>query len=210
MPPPPIFAPDGTLDPNSRFGFTKIGNNPVQCGVTGLNTATNAVGRLGGEDPVFREHAGVYGESDKQGVTGVTTTDFPFSTGVFGFSQNGGGIGVRGETASGTAILGRSFGTGLAGSFQGSVAITGDLNISGKLSVTGNDVVQLIQTLQQDVNQLERDVNQWQEEWKRDHQPPPPFPVPPEHGDPGIPHEGDPADPEPGDPSEEGDEGSEG
>ena len=163
MPPPPIFAPDvipnpTSLDPNSLFGFTKIGNNPVQCGVTGLNTATNAVGRLGGEDPVFREHAGVYGESDKQGVTGVTTTDFPFSTGVFGFSKNGGGIGVRGETVSGTAVLGRSFGTGLAGSFQGSVAITIDLNVSGTCIVGGNDLMQQIQTLQKQVAYLKATV----------------------------------------------------
>jgi hypothetical protein len=77
---------------------------------------------------------------------------------VFGFSKNGGGIGVRGETVSGTAVLGRSFGTGLAGSFQGSVAITIDLNVSGTCIVGGNDLMQQIQTLQKQVADLKATV----------------------------------------------------
>jgi hypothetical protein len=93
-------------------------------------------GFLAGRDPTFKERAGVYGESDKQGITGVTSTDLEFSTGVFGFSKNGGGVGVRGETVTGTAVYGRSFGSGKAGKFFGDVDVSGNINV-----VSGGDVV---------------------------------------------------------------------
>jgi hypothetical protein len=92
-------------------------------------------GFLAGRDPVFNELAGVYGESEKQGVTGVTSTDAEFSTGVFGFSKHGGGVGVRGESVTGVAVQGRVFGTGVAGKFDGPVVVNGQVTVSNSLIV---------------------------------------------------------------------------
>lgn len=118
-------------------GLLGIARSESAAAVAGENISTGAVGHLASEDPVFHEHAGVYGESDKQGVTGVTNTDNlgAFSTGVFGFSKNGGGIGVRGETVTGIGVQGRSFGAGVAGRFDGNVEIAGDL-----LILNGKDI----------------------------------------------------------------------
>jgi hypothetical protein len=96
-------------------------------GVTGQLVNTGALGVLGFRDGVFNELAGVYGESDKLGVTGVTVKDAPFATGVFGFSKSGNGIGVRGETVTGVGIQGRAFGSGFGGLFNGNVRVEGTL-----------------------------------------------------------------------------------
>lgn len=55
-----------------------------QHGVVGSNQATDdpALGFLAGPDPVFNENAGVYGQSDRQGVMGLTTGES--GTGVYG------------------------------------------------------------------------------------------------------------------------------
>lgn len=81
-------------------------------GVIGSNAADNAFGFLGGDDLVFHQHTGVYGESDQQGVMGLSTSDS--GTGVFGGGTSNAihGIGVRGETLNGVGVLGRGFGTG--------------------------------------------------------------------------------------------------
>src|SRR5206468_830265 len=69
-------------------------------------------GFLAGNDPVFNQHAGAYGESDQQGVMGIGTT--ANATGVFGGNKTGAGVGVRGETKDGVAaVQGQSFGSGL-------------------------------------------------------------------------------------------------
>ncbi len=80
-------------------------------GVTGKSTVSGAFGALGGTDPVFHQHAGVYGESDWQGVMGLTTV--PGHTGVYGGGTHAAGgsqIGVRGETVTGIGVKGQSFG----------------------------------------------------------------------------------------------------
>ncbi|MFI5253243.1 MAG: hypothetical protein ACHQQQ_12530 [Bacteroidota bacterium] len=102
-------------------------NNEHQGGVTGVNEFSNAKGLLAGEDPTYKQHAGVYGESDQQGVIGHGTSDT--ATGVYG-DCTGGGYGIRGETSTGVAVQGRSFGSGLAGKFIGDVEITGNLNMT--------------------------------------------------------------------------------
>jgi len=127
-----------------------IGSNPKDGG---------AFGFLGGNDLQFHQHAGVYGESDQQGVMGLTTV--PKGTGVFGggtATANGDQIGVRGETQSGVGVQGQSFGEGvavqghslsgdkgLAGRFIGNVHIqgnpdtsSGDLRVEGTSSFGGN------------------------------------------------------------------------
>jgi hypothetical protein len=109
-------------------------------GVVGVNHATGGRGLLGGRDRVFRQHVGVYGESDQQGVFGHSTSGA--GTGVYGNSV-GAGFGVRGDSTEGVAVQGQSFGNGLAGKFIGNVEVT------GSLVVQGADVAVLIQRIQQ-------------------------------------------------------------
>ncbi len=106
-------------------------------GVIGRNSNSEAFGSLGGSDPVFKQHAGVYGESDQQGVMGLSTDDK--GTGVYGGNTNQAnhGIGVRGETMSGVGVQGQSFADGLAGEFIGNVDITGKLT-GGEINSSGN------------------------------------------------------------------------
>ena len=84
-------------------------------GVVGVSHATKSLGLLGGRDSVFRQNAGVYGESDQQGVFGYSTDGS--GTGVYGGSKGGSGFGVRGDSSDGIAVQGQSFGTGLGGKF---------------------------------------------------------------------------------------------
>ena len=99
-------------------------DNPVAIGVLGQNNkggtavlgTSVGVGRgfLGAKDPQFHQHAGVYGESDQQGVMGLTTV--PKGTGVYGggtTAAKGDQIGVRGETLTGVGVEGLSFGSGI-------------------------------------------------------------------------------------------------
>jgi hypothetical protein len=98
------------------------------------------MGFLAGSDPQFKQHAGAYGESDHQGVMGLTTD--AGGTGVYGGGTTAAGgsqIGVRGETDKGVGVQGQSFGTkGLAGKFIGNVEVTGDIHVNGDLKVTGS------------------------------------------------------------------------
>ena len=107
------------------------GETVTGVGVVGKSFGNGALGFLAGADPQFHQHAGVYGESDQQGVIGHSTSDT--GTGVFGDSV-GAGVGVRGETVSGTGVEGQSRGAGLAGKFIGDVEVTGDIRLT-----TGQD-----------------------------------------------------------------------
>lgn len=147
-------ANDDSTNPDRPRGVYGESLGPGGIGAEGIGAAAGVTGQLldnpftigilGGHDPVFHELAGAYGQSPKQGVTGMTTTDFQFSTGVYGFSQNGGGVGVRGETVTGIAVQARSFGAGLAGHFSGAVTIDGIFNvlqhchIGGDINANGN------------------------------------------------------------------------
>src|SRR5690349_21413627 len=44
---------------------------------------------FGGKDPDFSQCAGVYAQSNNQGIIGATTTSGEFSTGVYGYSRTG-------------------------------------------------------------------------------------------------------------------------
>jgi hypothetical protein len=99
--------------------------------VTRLRDA-RMIGFLAGNDPAFGQHAGVYGESDQQGVIGIGDGA---GTGVYG----AGNFGVRGESTDGTAaIQGHSFGTALAGNFIGNVHFSGDHTVDGDIMVLGD------------------------------------------------------------------------
>lgn len=102
-----------------------------------------AQGFLGGEDPIFQQNAGVYGESDHQGVMGLTTD--AGGTGVYGGSTTPGGgtgTGVRGETSSGTGVLGRSFGsgTGVFGTSEQGEGLHGETKSVSVAGVAGFNV----------------------------------------------------------------------
>jgi hypothetical protein len=126
--------------------------NSSTAGVLGLCEPTQALGLLGGVDRVFKQHAGVYGESDQQGVFGNSTN--ARGTGVYGIAGQGAGFGVRGDSKEGIAVQGQSFGTGdgvhgvsvsgtgiygkggqAAAVFDGYVQINGDQQCQGTLTV---------------------------------------------------------------------------
>lgn len=93
---------------------------------------------LAGKDPIFHQLAAVYGQSDNQGVMGLTTSNA--GTGVYGGNVGpiaANGFGVRGETAGGVGVQGQSFGSGLAGKFIGRVRIEGDLEVTGDVTLVG-------------------------------------------------------------------------
>jgi hypothetical protein len=138
---PPVS--DGVLG-RGKNGVHGQSASPTDSGVWGENTGggtgvagngKGGFGWLGCSDPQFHQHAGVYGQSDQQGVMGLTTV--PKGTGVYGGGTTGAQgdqIGVRGETATNVGVQGQSFGSGLAGRFIGDVEVTGDVRL-----VAGND-----------------------------------------------------------------------
>src|SRR5947207_1885863 len=113
------IGPSPEVNPAAFTDVVGVETDPGRMGAIGSNIADNAFGFLAGNDLVFHQHAGVYGQSDQQGVIGIGTT--PAATGVFGGSKDGAGFGVRGESGEGVAIQGRSFSgnKGLAGRFIG-------------------------------------------------------------------------------------------
>jgi hypothetical protein len=109
-----------------------VGDGDV--GVKGNGRGGTSNGFLGGNDPVFHQLAGVYGESAQQGVMGLTKA--PGGTGVYGggtAAADGKQIGVRGETLTGVGVQGESFdAAGLAGRFVGDVEVTGDIRLASR------------------------------------------------------------------------------
>jgi hypothetical protein len=95
-------------------------------------------GFLAGDDPIVHQHAGVYGQSDRQGVMGISVGTDPLATGVYGGNKTGGGVGVRGETVTGVGVQGRTFGPGLAGLFNGNVKVEGGMGVTSHLTVDGD------------------------------------------------------------------------
>jgi len=137
--------PRGVYGESYVAGGVGVEGIGVTFGVSGqLGNQPLTFGWIGGRDPVFSETAGIYGESPKQGITGVTSGNGPLATGVFGFSRHGDGVGIRGETVTGVAVQGKTFGAGLAGKFMGDVEIDGhinaglDVNVNGSVNVIGD------------------------------------------------------------------------
>jgi hypothetical protein len=120
---------------------------------------TNAFGFLAGNDPRTQQPTGVYGESSHQGVVGISNgpgglfglgvlgvanqsgSDFDPATGGSGVLGSG-YIGVRGETQSGVAVLGRVFGSGIAGLFQGDVRVTASVSVDGDVLLANKDLAE--------------------------------------------------------------------
>ncbi len=132
-------------------GSTLSGANSATggVGVSGVSTGGNGIGVSGdggagvGVSGVTTTGTGVTGTaSSGTGVMG-TSTD---GTGVEGTSTNG--YGVRGDSAAsyalfgltqdGVAVYGISYGSGLAGKFQGDVSIAASLAGPGNLNASGS------------------------------------------------------------------------
>ena len=154
-----IEAPlvDATKHPPLRGVTAERGS-----GVVGVSHAKKSLGLLGGSDRVFRQSAGVYGESIQQGVFGHSTDSV--GTGVYGNSV-GSGFGVRGDSTDGIAVQGQCFGGGLAGKFIGNVEVTDNLvvqgrNINALLSQVQSlaNLVGRVQALEQTNQQLQQQV----------------------------------------------------
>src|SRR5262245_29742360 len=153
----PIHATNFAAGPESVTGLTSNPNAPA---VTGLNKATNATGSLAGTDTVLGQHAGVFGQSDQQGVFGFgqgngTGVYGHGSVGVYGHGSVGvhghGDVGIHGETTGtnddAAGVRGVTYGTGAAvkgvvmdggdgpaGQFEGAVEIDGNLHVTNSLS----------------------------------------------------------------------------
>jgi len=110
-------------------------------GIFGVTTSSgDNAGVLG-----FGPRTGVMGQSQNgNGVYGLSFS--PNDSGVWG-NNAGGGYGVSGSTTSDTAsavwganygagpgVRGTAFGSGFAGLFEGTVSITGDLNVAGTIT----------------------------------------------------------------------------
>jgi hypothetical protein len=117
---------------------------PQNCGVLGQSQGDAIVG-LG-------DQTGVRGVSTNgTGIEGVSTNGWGVSGsstagpgvvgtgkdyGVYGRTENGSGIGVRGDTTDGTAgVVGTSSGKGLAGEFFGNVAVNGNITTVNTINV---------------------------------------------------------------------------
>jgi trimeric autotransporter adhesin len=113
-----------------------FGSSSTGLGVWGSSVAANGTGVLGNANS----------GASASGVSGTSGS----GRGVYGFSSavtDGNGVrgeahcatcrGVYGESTSGYAIYGTTVGTGLAGYFNGSVRVTGNLTVTGNLSKGG-------------------------------------------------------------------------
>jgi len=112
----------------SAYGLYGQSSSPTGTGVFGTGNGTGVTGSSTG--------TGVYGTGNSIGVTGSSP-----STGVFGLATatTGTASGVLGQTSSpaGAAVVGINTAGGLAGSFQGNVAVTGSTS-TGSLGIGGD------------------------------------------------------------------------
>jgi hypothetical protein len=149
-----------------RRDFGPLGNVAV-LGVALGRTASGDLsqspwGFLAGNDPIFNASTGVYGESQNQGVVGISKG--PAANGVLGAASQAGSnfdparggngvfgtgyIGLRGETQTGVAVLGRVFGPGIAGRFEG------NLEVTGRIRGPEGDVEKRVDQLEQQMRDL--------------------------------------------------------
>src|SRR3954447_23414188 len=85
-----------TEESAKRFGLAILTDSEDRTGILVHGNASNSARAVvAGEDFIFRQRVGVYGESRQQGVMGHGTADD--ATGVFG-NSTGTGFGVRRES----------------------------------------------------------------------------------------------------------------
>ena len=121
-----------------------------------------SLGFLAGLSPFAGEVTGVFGQGPQRGVIGIAGAN---GIGVFGGCFGGTGTGVFGEAGNnnvgvhgrsngtaGVAVLGENADGGPAGRFLG------DVDVTGKFSVNGQDVLATITQLQQTVAQIQQQL----------------------------------------------------
>jgi hypothetical protein len=123
----------GVMGVNDKGGWGVTGRSSTNTGVSGESVSGVGVHGTG--------HTGVFGESqDFVGVSGLSHD--PNNAGVMGVNDKGGwgvtgrsstNTGVSGESVSGVGVHGK--GGRLAGFFEGSVQIVGDLQLHGNVKV---------------------------------------------------------------------------
>lgn len=114
-------------------GETGVQARGSQVGIRGIGP--DSEGFMGGNDPVFGQHTGVYGESDQLGVFGHGIQG---GTGVYGLAKDS-GVGIRAETLEGLAFRAHSFGKGRAAEFVGDVHMQGHLTVTGDIYLPNAD-----------------------------------------------------------------------
>lgn len=129
----------GDAGPDAVNGLTASADAAA---VAGVNTGNGASGGIGTSNAPFgHQPVGVMGRSDSSGVVGLSNT--ASGVGVYGGSVGGGGTGVMGESTAGTAVRGKSNGTGFAGEFIGTVHVSGDLAVTGDIFIeNGGDLAE--------------------------------------------------------------------
>ena len=145
----------GVLDVRGAEGATAVHATSDKIAVQGTGP-DSTLGFLAGTAPNVNQRAGVYGESQAQGVVGVSngsagngvfglthSTGFGamVGAGVAGNSAGGRGTGVHGHTSTGVGVLGTSDGSGPAGRFEGNVTVTGNHECGGDFTVARNFIV---------------------------------------------------------------------
>jgi hypothetical protein len=104
---------------DSMWGVLGVCKNPGGVGVVGEN--------VGGDGVVGKGRRGVVGESDAyQGVYGHSKTN----AGVVGESDEGDGVFGVSKKATSAGVSGHNTAGGLAGFFEGNVAVTGDIQLT--------------------------------------------------------------------------------
>lgn len=138
----PLRAAIGATNALAGDGVAVYGECRLFESPPGAHPAPTMAGFIAGTEGVFGQPVGVFGQSENGdrsvGVMGFTaqassnTENGP--TGVLGTGQ----IGVRGETSNGVGVLGRSFGSGVAGRFIGDVSVEGTVNVTQDVKVSGD------------------------------------------------------------------------
>jgi hypothetical protein len=132
-------ARSGTIYIGSLPTSPLYGTSPTDAGVTGeSNTGPGVYGAsISGAAARAGSSDGVLGES--RGGKGVHGADYAGGVGVYGESAEGAGVSGMSHSGTQPGVSGHNDGGGPAGFFEGSVTITGNLNIGPGGDVILND-----------------------------------------------------------------------
>jgi hypothetical protein len=133
----------------------------------------DSFGFIAGRSPYAGEVTGVFGQGTERGVIGIAAQPGGIGvygggvggvgTGVFGDSQSA--VGVVGRTENGIGVYGQSEAGGMAGRFDGDVHVSGRLQHTGTIVLTGDlevsgDVRLLNQDLAEDFDIAETEAGE--------------------------------------------------
>jgi hypothetical protein len=129
----------GETSSPSGWGVAGLGGSGT--GVAGYSTSGTAFGTYGANTSATGIAYGVFGTSFSTsgvGVGGLGTASSGTNYGLYGNTLSPNGIGVSANaTGGGTAMVATATGSGIAGLFNGSVKVTGNLTVAGTVSKGG-------------------------------------------------------------------------